>query len=98
MPNKDIKLRFVIDSFDCKLNTVIENPVINDFKKLVNKKNTAILSLLSTINNSLRTKVFEDMFANDMIENHSNKCSIDDIESEVFEELLTFIYIGVTKS
>jgi speckle-type POZ protein len=34
------------------------------------------------------------MFANDMIESHSNKCSIDDIESEVFGELLTFIYTG----
>ncbi len=47
MPNKDLKLRFVID-----------NPVINDFKKLVNKKNTAILCLLSTINNSLPKKVY----------------------------------------
>jgi hypothetical protein len=29
-----------------------------------------------------------------MIESHSNQCSVDDIESDVFEELLTFIYTG----
>jgi hypothetical protein len=34
------------------------------------------------------------MFSNDMIESQSNRCTIDDIESEVFEELLTFIYTG----
>jgi speckle-type POZ protein len=43
---------------------------------------------------SVRSKVFEAMFANDMIESHSNQYIIDDIESDVFEELLTFIYTG----
>jgi hypothetical protein len=43
---------------------------------------------------SVRSKVFEDMFANDMIESHSNKCTIHDIQSEVFEQFFTFIYTG----
>jgi hypothetical protein len=43
---------------------------------------------------SIRSNVFAAMFENNMIEKNVNECKIDDIESDVFQELLSFIYTG----
>jgi speckle-type POZ protein len=98
LPNKQLKLHFVIKLFECKLNN--ENLIANHLQKLVN--NNKYSDFLFIVDNkqlfahknilSVRSKVFEAMFANDIIESHSNQCIIDDIESDVFEQLLTFIY------
>jgi speckle-type POZ protein len=101
MPNSRLKLRFDINLFDCDLYP--ENRITYDYlQKLVN--NNKYSDFVFIVNNkeffahkcilSVRSKVFEAMFSNDMIESQSNRCTIDDIESEVFEELLTFIYTG----
>jgi hypothetical protein len=97
LSNRDLKLRFVIEIIDFFQN--IENRVINDLQKLVNNKELS--HFLFIVHNkelfahknilSVRSKVFEAMFDNHMIESHSNQ-NIDDIESHVFEQLLTFIY------
>jgi speckle-type POZ protein len=102
LPNEELKLYFVIKLFECIQNTCIENKVINDLHKLVNNKKYS--DFVFIIDNkqffahknilSVRSKVFEAMFDNHMIESHLNQCIIDDIESHVFEELLTFIYIA----
>jgi speckle-type POZ protein len=100
MPNRRLKLRFDINLFDCDLYP--ENRITYVLQKLVNEKkysdsvfivdNKQFFAHKSIL--SVRSKVFEAMFANDMIESHSNQYIIDDIESNVFEELLTFIYTG----
>jgi speckle-type POZ protein len=101
MPNRRLKLRFDINLFDCDLYP--ENRITYDYlQKMVNEKkysdsvfivdNKEFFAHKSIL--SVRSKVFEAMFANDMIESHSNQYIIDDIESDVFEELLTFIYTG----
>jgi hypothetical protein len=46
--------------------------------KVQNKESFAHKIILST-----RSKVFDAMFANDMIESRVNQCIIDDIESDV---------------
>jgi speckle-type POZ protein len=99
MPNNELKLRFEIDLFDSDLKH--ENRITYDLKNLVNNnkysdfvfvvENKEIFAHKSIL--SVRSKVFEAMFANDM-DSQSNRCTIDDIESEVFEQLLTFIYTG----
>jgi speckle-type POZ protein len=99
MPNRELKLRFEIDLFDSDLKH--ENRITYDLKNLVNNnkysdfvfvvENKEIFAHKSIL--SVRSKVFEAMFANDM-DSQSNRCTIDDIESEVFEQLLTFIYTG----
>jgi speckle-type POZ protein len=99
LPNNQLKLRFEIDLFDCDLK--FENRFTYDLQKLVNNKKYS--DFVFIIDNkeffvhksilSVRSKVFEAMFANG-IESQSNRCTIHDIESEVFEELLTFIYTG----
>jgi speckle-type POZ protein len=99
LPNKELKLQFDIDLFYCDLKP--ENRITYDLHKLVNNKKYS--DFVFIVDNkeffahknilSIRSKVFEAMFAND-IESQSNRCTIDDIESEVFEELLTFIYTG----
>ncbi len=98
LSNRDLKLRFVIEIIDFFQN--IENRVINDLQKLVNNKELS--HFLFIVHNkelfahknilSVRSKVFEAMFDNHIIESHLNQCIIDDIESHVFEELLTFKY------
>jgi hypothetical protein len=100
LPNNQLKLRFEIEFFNCDL--FHENRITYDLQKLVNNKkysdfvfivdNKEFFAHKSIL--SVRSKAFEAMFANDMIESQSNRCTIDDIESEVFEELLTFIYTG----
>jgi speckle-type POZ protein len=100
LPNNRLELHFVLDLFDCNQNN--ENLIGNDLQKLVNDKkysdfvfvvdNKEIFAHKNIL--SVRSKVFEAMFANDMIECHVNKCVIQDVEFEVFEELLTFIYTG----
>jgi speckle-type POZ protein len=100
LPNNRLELHFVLDLFDCNQNN--ENLIGNDLQKLVNDKkysdfvfvvdNKKIFAHKNIL--SVRSKVFEAMFANDMIECHVNKCVIQDVEFEVFEELLTFIYTG----
>jgi hypothetical protein len=100
LPNNKLELHFVLDLFDCNQNN--ENLIANDLQKLVNDKkysdfvfivdNKKIFAHKNIL--SVRSKVFEAMFANDMIESHVNKCVIQDVEFEVFEELLTFIYTG----
>jgi speckle-type POZ protein len=100
MPNNELKLRFEIDLFDSDLKH--ENRITYDLKNLVN--NNKYSDFVFIVDNkeffahkcilSVRSKVFEAMFSNDMIESQSNRCTIDDIESEVFKELLTFIYTG----
>jgi hypothetical protein len=63
---------------------------LSDFVLIVgNRELFAQKSILSD-----RSKVFKAMFANDMIESHSNQCLIPDIKSYAFEELLTFIHTG----
>ncbi len=99
MPNRGLKLRLEIDFFDCDLYP--ENRISYDSQKLVNNKKNS--DFVFVVDNkeffahksilSVRSKVFEAMFEND-IESQSNRCTIHDIESEVFEELLTFIYTG----
>jgi hypothetical protein len=99
LPNQELKLRFDIDFFHCDLNP--ENRITYDLHKLVNNKKYS--DFVFIVDNkeffvhksilSVRSKVFEAMFEND-IESQSNRCTIHDIESEVFEELLTFIYTG----
>jgi hypothetical protein len=100
LPNNKLELYFVLDLFNCNQNN--ENLIANDLHKLVNDKkysdfvfvvdNKEIFAHKNIL--SVRSKVFEAMFANDMIECHVNKCLIQDVEFEVFEELLTFIYTG----
>jgi speckle-type POZ protein len=100
LPNNQLKLRFEIDLFDCDL--YHENRITYDLHKLINNKKYS--DFVFIVDNkeffahknilSIRSKVFEAMFSSDMIESQSNRCTIDDIESEVFEELLTFIYTG----
>ena len=45
---------------------------------------------------STRSDYFRAMFQADMTENRINKVSIKDIDSEVFREMLHFIYTGAT--
>ncbi len=81
IPNNELKLRFVINLFESKPNAVIDNRVIDDYKKLVNRKELSDFVLI--VGNrelfpqksilSDRSKVFKAMFANDMIESHSNR-------------------------
>merc|ERR1719234_2065896 len=47
---------------------------------------------------SARSPVFSAMFQVDMIENHSKKVHIRDVNKEVFSELLKFIYTGSVSS
>ena len=47
---------------------------------------------------SARSPVFEAMFQNDMIENHSEEVRIQDIKPEVVKEMLHFIYTGVVST
>merc|ERR1719234_2160952 len=47
---------------------------------------------------SARSPVFFAMFQVDMIENHSKKVHIRDVNKEVFSELLKFIYTGSVSS
>jgi speckle-type POZ protein len=63
--------------------------------------NTVISSLLLAIKYfqsisllSIRSNVFAAMFESDMIEKNEKFCKIDDIDSDVFEEFLTFLYTG----
>lgn len=41
-----------------------------------------------------RSKVFEAMFKVDCIEKKENMTKIDDVEPEVFQEVLNYIYFG----
>ena len=45
-----------------------------------------------------RSPVFEAMFLSDLIEGSSNTLTIDDIEPDVFEELLSFLYTDYVKN
>ena len=45
---------------------------------------------------SARSDVFKAMFQNDMTENRSKKVTVNDIEPEILQEMLQFIYTGVT--
>jgi len=102
LTNKELKLHFVIDWFDCKHNPAIESQLSNDFEKLVNNKELS--DFVFIVDNkefyahknilSIRSNVFKTMFANHMIESQTNRCVTNDMESDVFEELLTFIYTG----
>jgi hypothetical protein len=101
MLNKEFRLHFAIDLFACNQNNVIENQVINDCHKLINNKVLSDLYSLSTIRSFMRTKAYY-LFVRKYLRSrlptiwlsHSNQCSVDDTESDVFEELLTFIYTG----
>jgi hypothetical protein len=73
--------------FKSKSNAVIDNRIIFDLQKMINKKelshfvfivgNKEFFAHKSIL--SVRSKVFEVMFANDVIESHSNECIIPDI-------------------
>jgi len=58
MPNKEFRLHFAIDLFDCNQNNVIENQVINDCHKLINNKVSSDLYSLSTIRSFMRIKAY----------------------------------------
>lgn len=45
-----------------------------------------------------RSPVFEAMFDNEMLEKKENRVEITDVQVEVFEELLRFIYTGKANS
>lgn len=47
---------------------------------------------------AIRSPVFAAMFSHDMLEKQQNMVNIEDIDSEVFEELLRFIYAGKVKA
>jgi hypothetical protein len=100
LTNNQLKLRFEIEFFN--YNLYHENRITYDLHKLVN--NNKYSDFVFIVQNkeffahknilSIRSKVFKVMFSNDLIDSQSNRCTIDDMESEVFEELLTFICTG----
>ncbi|XP_054164954.1 speckle-type POZ protein B-like [Oppia nitens] len=50
--------------------------------------------LVSKLLLSLRSEVFEKMFTTDCIEKNNNEVVIDDIESDVFDQFLNYLYTG----
>ena len=69
---------------------MINEKELYDFVFIVEGKEFKVHKLVL----SVRSKVFKAMFANDMIEKHDNQCIIEDIEFDVFKELLSLIYTG----
>ncbi|XP_065209104.1 speckle-type POZ protein-like isoform X1 [Planococcus citri] len=47
---------------------------------------------------AIRSSVFDAMFRNDMQESSKNRIVINDLEEEIFEEMLHYIYTGKTKN
>ncbi|XP_065209091.1 speckle-type POZ protein-like [Planococcus citri] len=65
-----------------------------DLKISVKQKNYLVHKAILAI----RSSVFNAMLGNDMQESNKNHIVINDIEEEIFEEMLHYIYTGTTKN
>jgi hypothetical protein len=103
LPFNKLKLRFVIDLIEPNLVNSIDVRLAHDLEKMINNKEFSDFRFIvgnkvfygHKIFLSKRSKIYEAMFANDMEESRDNQCVIHDIECDVFEELLKFIYTGI---
>jgi hypothetical protein len=98
----ELTLRIDIEVISDKIQNKVNNNLLSNLKMLLtdekfcdfkfvvqNEEFKAHKNILS-----IRSNVFAAMFENNMIEKNLNECKIDDIESDVFQELLSFIYTG----
>ncbi|CAF1012960.1 unnamed protein product [Didymodactylos carnosus] len=81
---------------DCRLSedfqTLLDNPVYSDVTLVCGHKEYKVHKAIL----SARSKVFQAMFEHQMLENQSSRVKIEDIESDVMNELLRFLYTGKT--
>jgi BTB/POZ domain len=69
---------------------LLENFNFSDFKFIVKSREFKVHRVIL----ATTSPVFEKMFTNDMEEACSSECIVEDIEPEIFEHLLRFIYGG----
>ena len=107
LPNDTLKIFcdiFIGTNNSINLNeTKIKLNVLNDFKVLLGNRNYT--DMYFKVNGkkfpdhkaivTARSNVFSTMFQYNMLENSTGIIEIDDIEEEVFEEVLKFIYTGI---
>jgi hypothetical protein len=81
----------LIQGIVCANNRAILNDeTFSDFKFITKEKVFNIHKNILAESSS----VFRQMFLNEMEESRSNECKIDDVEAEIFEQMLKFIYCG----
>lgn len=82
--------RFVQRHISNKYGNVLNDPTFSDFKFIVRDKefNTHKAILASSSN------VMRKMFTSDLLESKQGQCTVHDIEPEIFDHMLRFIYTG----
>jgi speckle-type POZ protein len=101
IPNNILTLLFDIELINYSPNSGI----VDDFKRIFGNRNLSDFKFVvgtetfyvHKIILSTRSTVFEVMFGTEMKEKQQNECIIEDIDCEVFGELLQFIYTGKTR-
>ncbi|CAG2183026.1 unnamed protein product, partial [Oppiella nova] len=83
----------------------VGNRLVDDFKSMISDTGDGFGDVKLVVKGreftahkcvlSVRSRVFSAMFATDMKECHENRVNIDDMDVDVFEQLLSFIYTGI---
>jgi hypothetical protein len=98
----ELTLRIDIEVISDKIQNKVNNNLLSNLKMLMTDQKFCDFKFVVENEEfkvhknilSIRSNVFAAMFENNMIEKNVNECKIDDIESNVFQELLSFIYTG----
>lgn len=87
---KEVQVDVICKKLSRDLEILLEDESLKDVTLFVGEEKFKAHKLILTA----RSPVFTSMFTCDMQESKTNQVTIDDIEPEIFEQLLRFIYTG----